>query len=119
MGPLAQALSGTGFRIWFDQFELAVGDSLRENIDRGLRGSRYGIVVLSRSFIAKRWPQYELSGLLAREIAGRKVILPVWRDLTKEDVLAFSPSLADKLALTSPPLDVTTVAARLGEVLLS
>lgn len=115
--PLARALASSGLRIWFDQSELTVGDSLRESIDRGLGVSRYGIVVFSKSFFAKRWPQYELSGLLAREIGGRKVILPVWRDLSREDVLAFSPSMADKIALASPPLDVAAVAARLGEVL--
>jgi hypothetical protein len=115
--PLARTLASSGLRIWFDQFELAVGDSLRKSIDRGLTVSRYGIVVLSKSFFAKEWPQYELSGLLAREMDGRKVILPVWRDLSREDVLAFSPSLADKLALASPPLDAATVANRLGEVL--
>lgn len=77
--PLAQRLSKSGIRIWYDEHELQVGDSLREAIERGLSRSNYGIVVLSPHFFAKRWPQRELSGLTAREHDGRKVILPVWQ----------------------------------------
>lgn len=75
--PLARALRKMGFHIWFDEFELKVGDSLRQSIDKGLVNSRYGIVVLSKAFFAKNWPEYELNALTAREIEGRKVILPV------------------------------------------
>jgi hypothetical protein len=79
--PLAQALRDAGLRIWYDEFALKVGDSLRRSIDRGLSRSRYGIVVLSPSCFAKEWPQKELDGLIAREIDGTKVILPVWHDI--------------------------------------
>jgi hypothetical protein len=68
--PLAKALGAMGFRIWYDEFELRVGDSLRQSIDRGLVNSRYGVVVLSPSFFAKNWPQYELNGLTAPELEG-------------------------------------------------
>src|SRR5208282_1337837 len=59
----------------------------------------FGLVVLSPHFLAKRWPEYELRGLTAREIVGTKVILPVWRDVEHADVLKFSPPLADKVAI--------------------
>jgi len=93
--PLANALEKMGFRIWFDEFELEVGDSLRQSIDHGLSNSRYGIVILSPAFFAKNWPQYELNGLTAREMDGHKVILPVWHNLSKADILKNSPSIAD------------------------
>jgi hypothetical protein len=63
-----------------------------------LASSRFGVVVLSKAFFAKQWPQYELDGLVAREIEGTKVILPVWFGVTRSDVLKFSPTLADKVA---------------------
>src|SRR3990172_4215133 len=53
--PLAKGLAKLGFRVWYDEFELTVGDSLRQSIDRGLATSRYGIVVLSKAFLAKNW----------------------------------------------------------------
>jgi TIR domain len=68
--PLAAALVRLGFRIWLDETELHVGDSLRKSIDAGLSKSRYGIVVLSKAFFAKNWPKYELDGLVARELRG-------------------------------------------------
>ena len=99
--PLAERLSKSGIRIWYDEHELQVGDSLREAIERGLAHSNYGIVVLSPHFFAKRWPQRELSGLTAREHNGRKVVLPVWFNLTFEDVEKSAPMLADRIAARS------------------
>lgn len=115
--PLASALTKMRFRIWYDEFELKVGDSLRQSIDKGLINSRYGIVILSPSFFAKNWPQYELNGLASREIAGQKVILPVWHKITKDDLVAYSPSLADKVAVTTDRKPIKAVAAALAEVL--
>ena len=98
--PLAQALAQLGVNAWYDEFTLEVGDSLSRSIDKGLAGSRYGIVVISPSFIQKKWPERELRGLVAREIEEeQKVILPVWLGVTKQDVLDFSPPLADTIAI--------------------
>lgn len=115
--PLAKELSKMGFRIWYDEFELKVGDSLRQTIDTGLINSRFGIVVLSRAFFDKNWPQYELNGLVAREIDGQKVILPLWHGVTKSDVLAYSPPLADKIAIVTSGLTIKRIARKLAEVL--
>lgn len=100
--PLAVELNKT-IRVWYDEFTLTVGDSLRQKIDEGLAKSRYGIVVLSEAFFAKNWPQAELDGLMSREMAGThiKVILPVWHKVRRDDVLGYSPILADRLAAES------------------
>lgn len=115
--PLAKALSRMGFRIWYDEFELKVGDSLRESIDKGLINSRYGIIILSKSFFEKNWPQYELNGLVAREIEGKKVILPIWHEIEKHDVLQYSPALADKVALSTSNKSIMQIAKELAKVL--
>ena len=75
--PLAKALQDAGYKIWYDKFSLKVGDSLRRSIDNGLKNSRHGIVVLSNDFFRKGWPQYELDGLVSKQMEGRKVILPI------------------------------------------
>jgi hypothetical protein len=115
--PLARALARLGFQIWYDEFELAVGDSLRQKIDHGLANSRYGIVVLSKAFFKKNWPKYELNGLVAREIDGRKVILPIWHGIERAEVLRHSPALADKVALKSSETSIRSLAKALGQVL--
>lgn len=96
--PLAEALRDAGLSVWYDEFTLRVGDSLRRSIDSGLAESRYGVVILSPSFFEKEWPQKELDGLAAREVNGVKVILPVWHELTREEVVSHSPMLADRVA---------------------
>lgn len=55
--PLAERLVRDHVEVWYDEFSLTVGDSLRRSIDRGLRSSRFGVVILSPSFLAKRWPR--------------------------------------------------------------
>ena len=97
--PLANALRDGGLKVWYDRWELDIGDSLRRKIDEGLSLSRYGIVVLSRAFLRKKpWTELELDGLVQREIAGQKVILPVWHGIAHADVARYSPPLADKVA---------------------
>jgi hypothetical protein len=97
--PLAEVLESRGRTVWLDERQLTVGDSLRQRIDVGLRESRFGIVILSPAFFAKRWPQWELDGLAQREmLSGEKVVLPVWHRVTAADVAAQSPSLAGRLA---------------------
>jgi len=98
---LAEALRNNGFEVWYDEFELKIGDSLRKKIDYGLSNAHYGIVIVSPSFVKKNWTEYELNGMVAREMNGHKVILPIWHKITKDEVLKFSPSLADKLALNT------------------
>jgi hypothetical protein len=97
--PLCGLLEGHGLRVWLDEAQLRVGDSLRRKIDEGLTQSRYGIVVLSKAFFAKEWPQRELDGLLAREDIDGKTILPIWHEISKADVVKFSPTLADRIAV--------------------
>ena len=65
--PLAEELTRRGFRVWYDEYSLRVGDSLREKIDEGLNDCTYGLVVVSPSFMAKPWPNREVNGLVALE----------------------------------------------------
>lgn len=99
--PLFELLTDDGLKVWFDEAELRLGDSLRRKIDDGLARCRYGVVILSPSFFAKEWPQRELDGLVAREAGGQKVILPIWHRVTRDDVVRYSPTLADKYAVNT------------------
>jgi hypothetical protein len=115
--PLAIALVGEGLRVWYDEFELRIGDSLRRKIDAGLSKSRFGVVVLSHAFFAKNWPQYELDGLVTREMTGEQVILPLWHRMTKSEVIAKSPSLADKVARNTADFTVEEIAKEIAGVI--
>jgi hypothetical protein len=95
--PLVEALKMAGYDVWYDKFELTIGDSLLQKIGQGLKECDYGVVVLSPDFFRKKWTQAELDGLFALETTERKVILPIWKDVTVDDVKAFSPILAGRL----------------------
>lgn len=98
--PLTDELVRQGVRVWVDYRELRLGDKLRQRIDDGLARSRFGVVIVSPRFFAKQWPQTELDGLVALEMAdGKKRILPVWHDVDYDDVAKQSPSLAARLAV--------------------
>jgi len=114
--PLAKALVAGGLRVWYDEFELRIGDSLRRKIDKGLANSRFGVVVLSRSFFGKGWPNYELDGLVTRAVSGDQVLLPVWHEMTKRELVEFSPSLADKLARSTATHTVEEIAGEIVDL---
>jgi TIR domain len=63
--PLYRLLRLMRYSVWFDESELRVGDSLRTKIDEGLSLCRYGVVIISPSFLSKRWPKRELDGLVS------------------------------------------------------
>jgi hypothetical protein len=114
--PLAEKLIENGFDVWYDETELTIGDSLRRKIDQGLKSSTFGIVILSENFFKKNWPQYELDGMVARENHGVKVILPIWHKVTKDEVLNFSPTLADKVALNTSVHSLDEIADELRKL---
>jgi hypothetical protein len=98
--PIAEELRARGWSVWFDEFELRLGDSFVAAVERGLADTQVGVAIFSPAFFGKHWPRRELEALVARELAeSRKLILPVWHDVDVGDVAAFSPSLADRLAI--------------------
>jgi hypothetical protein len=115
--PLANALRAAGLSVWYDEFELRIGDSLRRKIDKGLAGSRFGVVVLSKAFFGRGWPEYELDGLVTRAVSGDQVLLPVWHNISKSEVIAYSPSLADRLARSTATHTVEEIAAEIVDVI--
>lgn len=117
--PLRNALVALGVTVWLDKTELVVGDSLRRKIDQGIRSSRFGIVVLSKHFFAKGWTNHELDGLVTRTIAGEQSLLPIWHHINATDVRAYSPSLADRVALDTEAVAIDEIASQIAAVVKS
>lgn len=115
--PLAEALKRAGLKVWIDKHELKLGDSLREKIDTGLAESRFGVVILSQSYLDKVWTKRELNGLMAVEEDGQKVILPIWHNISKVILAQHSPILADRLAADTKE-GILHVASQLIDVVL-
>jgi hypothetical protein len=113
--PFATLLKEKGLMVWYDEFELKIGDKLRRKIDEGLSKTRYGVVVLSNFFFAKEWPQKELDGLFAIEDNGQDVILPIWHKISKNEVLKYSPTIAGILALNTSSFSIEEIAEKIVE----
>ena len=116
--PLAKALVEKGVKVWYDEFEMKIGDSLRRKIDKGLANSRFGIVVISKDFIKKGWTNYELDGIITKAVSGEQIILPIWHNITKKEVIDFSPSLADKLARNTAINTVEEISSEIAGLIL-
>lgn len=117
--PLAFALVNNGLKVWYDEFELKIGDSLRRKIDQGVAKSKFGIVVISKHFINKGWTNYELDGIITKSISGQQIILPIWHNITKQEVINFSPSLADKVARNTTQDTIEEIAKEISNLILN
>src|SRR5579872_188580 len=75
---LAIALAGAGFKVWIDEAEIRVGDSLIAKIESGVTGATHLVAVISSASLSSRWCQEELRMALARQIGGKNItVLPV------------------------------------------
>jgi len=114
--PLREALEDRGLIVWFDEVKIKVGQSIRQEIEKGIAGAKFGVVILSPSFFAKQWTQAELDALFTKKVdTGRSIILPIWHRVTKDEVAAHSPLLAGLLALNSATMTLAEIADAIAE----
>jgi hypothetical protein len=93
---LVPLLQEKRLKVWYAPLELRIGNDIAEKINQGLLKSRYGVVILSKTFLEKkRWTRTELNALLNRQATGgKKVILPVLHNLSAEELARYSSLLA-------------------------
>lgn len=113
---LAVELERYSIRVWYDEFTMKLGDSLTKLIDAGLQSCRYGVIVLSKHFLEKNWPDYEYRSLLSRQVNGENVILPLLYGISVDDVRAYSLYLADIKSLSVGNEDVANAAMAILKV---
>jgi hypothetical protein len=112
--PLTEVLTKLGVEIWYDEAEIKFGYSIRKSIDKGLANSRYGLVVLSKVYMTKYWTGQELNGLFAKNVNDS--ILPIWHKITKDEIMGFSPMLADIKALNTAIYSLEDIAKEILSV---
>lgn len=97
--PLYHLFTEKSLKVWMDKFEILIGSSLREEIDKGLLKSEFAVAILSKTYFTKPWALSELDALFALEKSkgGKKRILPVLHEITFDEVLAISPLVAGKM----------------------
>jgi len=105
----------SGVKPWYDKEQITWGDSMRMRIDSGLSKSKLGIVVISPNYIAegKYWTKTELDGLFQLESVNGKTILPIWHNITKKEVIEYSPTIAGRLAMNTASMTSSEIAAEM------
>lgn len=98
--PLAIELSRLMCPVWYDEFSLRVGDSLRESIENGIKECGRCVIILSPNYLNNSgWTKSEFNSVFTRElIEEKKLILPVWSEVSPRDVFEYCPSLVDRVA---------------------
>lgn len=75
---LVSDLIKVGIQVWYDKFDVSIGDSITERINNGLEESKYFLVVISPSALASVWVQEELNAALVRQVQlGGTFLIPV------------------------------------------
>ncbi len=116
---LTLTLEKQGLTIWHNEFDKRLGSNLRNKINFGISRSRFGIIIFTKTFFARDWKGQELESLIAtrpetgapqEEDNNKQILLPLWHGITKQDVINFSPKLAEKVARSTAIHTVDEIA---------
>ncbi|MDE8740610.1 toll/interleukin-1 receptor domain-containing protein [Pectobacterium polaris] len=116
VSDVAFGLKSNGLSVWFAPISLKVGERLLDSIEKGLNESRTGVLVLSPSYLSKNWTSYEMDILIRQNIERNKKILPIWLNVTKEDIENKHIGLSGIVGITDTT-EVPRVVSQLVEVL--
>ncbi|MDO7888183.1 toll/interleukin-1 receptor domain-containing protein [Hymenobacter cheonanensis] len=106
--PLYHALTARGLKVWLDKYTLNLGDSLTEKINEGIAECRYGVLILSKAFLAnERWAKRELNSFSVKDAIGDShKLIPVWHNISESDLAAQGNYwLIDKLGGSSSDIE--------------
>lgn len=110
--PLAVLLQDLGLRVWFDEFELRIGDNIVDKLNKGINTSRFGTVVLSTAFVdlTKHWTKFELDTLEYLWVTENRVMFPVWHNISVHEIRSFRASLANIYGLSTARYTLEEIA---------
>lgn len=78
---LARELRSRGLTVWFDRWEIRVGDSIVEKIGDGISAADALVVVLSALSVQSAWVREELNAATVRSLQEKNILLlPVLRE---------------------------------------
>lgn len=68
--PLAEGLMQRGINVWYDNWEIGYGDSLRRKMEEGLGNCTHFVVLLTETSIKKPWVNEEIDAGLMGAVEG-------------------------------------------------
>lgn len=115
---IAGGLKSRGIKVWYAPIHLKVGDKLLDTLEQGMRDSTFGILLISKAYLEKPWPNYEMDTLIRQSIEQGKKLLPIWHQVSKEEVEARHTGLSGIVPIRSE-FGLHNVIDKLTEVLAS
>lgn len=117
VSELSDKLNEKGLKVFEDVKIFKIGQSQTDMMNMGILNSRFVVVFLSANFIKSGWSDYEFKSFLNREINEKKIIiLPIWHDVSVEDVRHYNPYLVDKFALRTNKFTIDEIVEHIFDV---
>ena len=87
---------------WYDEFSIQPGASLTASIDAALRDSKRCVVGLSPHYLENEtWARGEFDAIVTRHMNSGGILIPIWHNVTREQVAAYSPLVAGIRAINT------------------
>jgi hypothetical protein len=112
--PLAKALTDRSLNVWYDENNMMRGYELVENIDRGISGSNYGIIIVSKDHIQNNWTKHEFNIIRYKAVEQRKPVFSIWHKVTSSEVQSLSWDIASITAYKSDDMSIDRIADELA-----
>ncbi|MBZ6528183.1 toll/interleukin-1 receptor domain-containing protein [Aerococcaceae bacterium DSM 111021] len=118
VAELSDKLEEKGLSVFEDIKVFKNGQSQTDMMNFGILNSRFVVVFLSVNFIESGWSDYEFKSFLNREINEKEIIiLPIWHNVTVEEVKNYNPYLVDKYALNTSKYSLDQVVDSIYQVI--
>lgn len=119
VSELSDKLTNKGLKVFEDEKVFEMGQSQTQMMNMGILNSRFVVVFLSRNFIKSGWSKYEFISFLNREINEKNIIiLPIWHDISIEEVREYNPYLVDKHALSTSKYTIDEMVEKINSVVI-
>ena len=91
--PLAEALMAQGIEVWFDEWEIRAGDSLRRKMEEGLANCTHFVVLLTPNSLHKPWVETEIDAGFIRAVGGESRFIGIRAGVSVNDLSPFLRTL--------------------------
>lgn len=104
--PLAEGLVERGIPVWYDNWEIGYGDSLRRKMEQGLGDCTHFVVLLTERSVAKPWVNEEIDAGLMSAVEGSAKFIGLRHQMPLASVSPFLRTrLTPELVLGAEGLD--------------
>ncbi|MFY0520477.1 toll/interleukin-1 receptor domain-containing protein [Lysinibacillus sp. UGB7] len=119
VSELSEKLSNKGLKVFEDVKVFKIGQSQTDMMNMGILNSRFVVIFLSKNFIESGWSQYEFKSFLNREINEKRVIiLPIWHDVSVDEVRQYNPYIVDKYAFNTSKQTLEEMVNQIHQVVI-